>query len=95
MYRVVCVSDEEIPTVIWKGPLGRKYEVAIIHEEAHFDALKNISRFYKLKNFCLDCEKPYQRARDHDRDCKVSIIKFTNMSDDFLGEMFLLWARSI
>jgi len=37
--------------------IGRKYEVAILHEDAHFDALKSISRFYKLKNFCVDCEE--------------------------------------
>ena len=73
MYRIVCISDDAVPTVLWKGPLGRKYEVTILHGEAHFDALKSISRFYKLKNFCVDCEKPYQDARDHDRNCKVII----------------------
>jgi hypothetical protein len=72
MYRIVCISDLEIPTVIWKGPLGRKYEVTILHAqgENHFDALKSISRFYKLKNFCVDCEEPYHDARDHSK-CKV------------------------
>jgi hypothetical protein len=73
MYRIVCMSDAEIPTVLWKGPLGRKFEVAILLDEAHFDGLKTISRFYKLTNFCVDCEKPYHNPRDHDRNCKVII----------------------
>jgi hypothetical protein len=27
------MSDAEIPTVLWKGPLGRKFEVVILLEE--------------------------------------------------------------
>jgi hypothetical protein len=71
MYRIVCISDDNEPIVLWKGPIGRKYEVAILQEVDHFDALKKISRFYKIENYCADCEKPYSRERDHDKSCKV------------------------
>jgi hypothetical protein len=75
MYRIVCVSDEEIPKVIWKGPLGRKYEVAILYVQGHFDAIKSISRFYKLDNFCMDCEEAYHEAKTHYSKCKVELNK--------------------
>jgi hypothetical protein len=68
------VADTNLPTVIWKGPLGRKYEVAIINQNEHFDGLKSISRFYKLRNYCVDCEKPFDKDRDHSNECKVVIL---------------------
>jgi hypothetical protein len=74
MYRIVCVADINVPTVIWKGPLGRKYEVTILSRNGHFEALKSISRFYKLRNYCVDCEKAFFKERDHDNNCKVIIF---------------------
>jgi hypothetical protein len=71
MYRIVCVADENVPTVLWRGPIGRKYEVAIVSNGQHFDALKSISRFFKLRNFCSDCGTAFDKERDHNNDCIV------------------------
>jgi hypothetical protein len=74
MCRIVCVADNNVPAVIWKGPLGRKYQVRIIYKNDHFDAIKSISRFYKLRNYCVDCEKAFFNERDHDTELKVTIF---------------------
>lgn len=73
MYRIICIGDECAPRVLWKGPMGRKFEVVILQEKNHFDALKSISRFYKIRNFCVDCEKIFWLDRDHTKKCKVNM----------------------
>jgi hypothetical protein len=57
--------------VIWKGPIGRKFEVVILHENDHFHGLKSIQRYYKLKNYCVDCMKSYNRDSSHTITCKA------------------------
>ena len=53
MYRIVAIDDASITKPLWKGPLGRSYEVVIYLENQHWDALKSISRFFKLRNYCV------------------------------------------
>lgn len=72
LYRIVCIADTGEPVVLWKGPMGRKYEVCILKENDHFDAIKDVSSFFKMRNFCVDCEKPFDKERDHTKSCKVA-----------------------
>ena len=59
------------PIVVWKGPMGRRFEVAILEQDGHFHGLKSIRRFFKLDNFCVDCEKSYSRTIQHTMYCKA------------------------
>ena len=92
MYRIVCVEANEctqLPTVVWRGPIGRKYEVCILAEANHFTALKSVSRYFRLRRYCIglsqfnqdsfltkcsDCEIPFSNEVRHTYHCKVKIF---------------------
>lgn len=55
LYRLICIGKDEQngPVVLWKGPLGREFELVLLLEDDHFSVLKKISRFFKVHNFCI------------------------------------------
>ena len=65
------MKAENKPVVIWKGPIGRRFEVAILATDGHFHGLKKITRFFKLRNFCVDCEISYNDEARHRMRCKA------------------------
>jgi hypothetical protein len=67
----VCIKSEKKPVVLWKGPLGRKFEIAILHDVDHFHGLKSVQRYYGFKNYCVDCTKNYDRDSTHSITCKA------------------------
>jgi hypothetical protein len=79
LYRIVCVISEKKPVVIWKGPIGRRFEVAILYENTHFHGLKSIQRYYKFRNYCIDCMKSYGRNSKHTISCKTRCYGCSNV----------------
>ena len=78
LYRIVVVEPplllDEPPLVAWKSvEIGRPFEVALLFQNNHFGALKSIRRFFRLDNFCVDCEVPYFRQVNHN--VKWTVIK--------------------
>ena len=71
MYRIVCVKMQNKPLIVWKGPMGRRFDVAILEVDGHFHGLKSIRRFFKLDNYCVDCEKAFSRNILHTMYCKA------------------------
>src|SRR5437764_15330477 len=51
LYRLVCIGKDEQngPVVLWKGPIGREFELSLLLEDGHFRVLKKISRYFKVK----------------------------------------------
>jgi hypothetical protein len=52
LYRIVVMDDSPETKPIWKGPMGRKFIVALYLENGHYDALKSISAYYGHRKYC-------------------------------------------
>ena len=51
LYRIVVIDD--IAKVLWKGHMDRKFIVALLYTDNHFDVLKNIAAYFRHKKFCI------------------------------------------
>uniref|UniRef100_A0A915DPC1 DNA-directed DNA polymerase n=1 Tax=Ditylenchus dipsaci TaxID=166011 RepID=A0A915DPC1_9BILA len=61
MYRVVAFDTNPQLRPFFKGPNGRRFEVPVYLDNGHFDGLKRINTFFRVRNYCVDCEGPYDR----------------------------------
>jgi hypothetical protein len=52
LYRIVLLDDNPGTKPLWKGPIGRRFNVALYLENNHFDALKSISAYYGNRKYC-------------------------------------------
>ena len=69
MYRIVVIDDNA--KVLWKGDMDRKFIVALLYTDSHFDVLKNIAAYFKHKKFCIECQKFYNKDTYHRFNCKA------------------------
>ncbi|KAL3099811.1 hypothetical protein niasHT_028589 [Heterodera trifolii] len=72
LYRIVLFEDrpEVLPKPIWKGPTGRRFDVALFLSNGHYDEIKKINCFFKLsRHYCVDCECTYDKALKHTLEC--------------------------
>ena len=53
MYRIVAIDDSIDVKPLWRGPLGQKYEVVIYLEAGHWDGLKSIASYFKMRKYCV------------------------------------------
>jgi hypothetical protein len=52
LYRIVLLDDHPGTKPLWKGPMGRRFIIALYLENGHFDALKSISAYYGHRKYC-------------------------------------------
>jgi hypothetical protein len=64
-YRLILFSAENIYLKpIWKGPRLRTHNLILHLENKHYDVIKKVSLFFKLRRkYCLECEVPYSRYK--------------------------------
>jgi hypothetical protein len=64
-YRLILFQDENIYLKpIWKGPRFRTHNLILYLEKGHFDIIKSVPQFFKLKRkYCLECEITYSRFK--------------------------------
>jgi hypothetical protein len=64
-YRLILFCAENIYLKpIWKGPRMRTHNLILHLENSHYDVIKKVSLFFKLRRkYCLECEIPYSRYK--------------------------------
>jgi hypothetical protein len=62
-YRLILFQAESIYLKpIWKGPRIRTHNLLLYLEKGHYDIIKKIRQFFKLRNkYCLECEITYSK----------------------------------
>jgi hypothetical protein len=62
-YRLILFNAESVYLKpIWKGPRIRTHNLILYLEKGHFDVIKKVSLFFKLrKKYCIECEVTYSR----------------------------------
>uniref|UniRef100_A0A183BUW9 DNA-directed DNA polymerase n=1 Tax=Globodera pallida TaxID=36090 RepID=A0A183BUW9_GLOPA len=70
MYRIVAFDMVAGLKPVFKGKDVRKYEVCVISDNGHWDGMKSVTQFFKVKYFCVSCEVTYDWAERHRMDCK-------------------------
>ena len=78
------VFDENPNLVpLWKHTERRKYTVALYYTfekgNGHFDAILDIAKFFRVRNYCIDCECSYDEAATHRMKCAARCPGCTNM----------------
>jgi hypothetical protein len=65
-YRLILFSAENIYLKpVWKGPRMRSHNLILHLENGHYDIIKKVPLFFKLKRkYCIECEIPYSRFKD-------------------------------
>lgn len=48
--------------------------LCIYFSNGHFSAIRNLRLFFSIRNYCFDCEKPYDRESTHAMKCKARCI---------------------
>uniref|UniRef100_A0A914HHD2 DNA-directed DNA polymerase n=1 Tax=Globodera rostochiensis TaxID=31243 RepID=A0A914HHD2_GLORO len=70
MYRIVAFDLVAGLKPTFKGQGMRKYEVCVISNNGHWDGMKSVTQFFKVRNFCVSCEVTYDRPEKHRMECK-------------------------
>lgn len=61
-YRIIIFSSENVYLKpIWKGPRSRKHNLILYLSGNHYDIIKSVTKFFKVRKYCLECEIPYTR----------------------------------
>jgi hypothetical protein len=52
LYRIIVIDDGTDCSPLYAGPLGRKFDVALLLEDGHYDGLKSIAAYYGHRKYC-------------------------------------------
>lgn len=59
---IIFKADNIYLKPFWKGERARKHNLILYLENNHYDVIKSVPLFFKLKKkYCLECEIPYSR----------------------------------
>uniref|UniRef100_A0A914IBH3 DNA-directed DNA polymerase n=1 Tax=Globodera rostochiensis TaxID=31243 RepID=A0A914IBH3_GLORO len=83
MYRIVAFDLVVGLKLIFKGEAVKKYEVCVVLDKGHWDGMKSVTQFFKVRNFCVSCEMTYDRPERHRLDCKERCKKCCRMGFGF------------
>uniref|UniRef100_A0A914I3D3 DNA-directed DNA polymerase n=1 Tax=Globodera rostochiensis TaxID=31243 RepID=A0A914I3D3_GLORO len=70
MFRIVAFDLATGLKPLFKGEGVRKYEVCVISNNGHWDGMKSVTKFFKVKYYCVSCEVTYDRSERHRMECK-------------------------
>lgn len=57
---IIFSSDNVYLKPIWKGPRSRKYNLILYLSGNHYDVIKSVTKFFKIKKkYCFECEITY------------------------------------
>jgi len=61
-FRIILFSLENIHLKpIWKGPRSRKHDLILNLSGDHYDVIKSVTKFFKIRKYCIECEIPYSQ----------------------------------
>lgn len=61
-FRIILFDSENIyMQPIWKGPRSREHDLILFLSGDHYDVIKSVTQFFKLRKYCLECEIPYSK----------------------------------
>jgi hypothetical protein len=50
------------------------HALTIFYKDNHFDTIINIKKFFKVRNYCFSCMKPYYKKDEHSKKCKLHCL---------------------
>jgi len=61
-FRIIVFDSENIyMQPIWKGPRSRQNDLILFLSGDHYDVIKSVTQFFKLRKYCIECEIPYSK----------------------------------
>jgi hypothetical protein len=52
LYRIIAIDDGTDCSPLYAGPIGRRFDVALLLENGHYDGLKSIAAYYGHRKYC-------------------------------------------
>uniref|UniRef100_A0A183CH55 DNA-directed DNA polymerase n=1 Tax=Globodera pallida TaxID=36090 RepID=A0A183CH55_GLOPA len=68
------------------GDAVKKYEVCVILDNGHWDGLKSVTQFFRVKYFCVSCEAVYDCPERHRIECRERYLHCDACNKDFYNE---------
>ena len=70
-YRIILFDSNSIYLrPIYKGPRPRKYDLNLYLNNNHYDVIRKVSSFFKIKKrLCVDCGTTYTKDSFHRKSC--------------------------
>ncbi len=73
-YRISVFGDVGTYKPIYKGPNVAAYEIPLFLTHSHFYGIRRIHGFFAKRNYCIDCESPYDTTKSHTGKCKAKCL---------------------
>uniref|UniRef100_A0A183CJ26 DNA-directed DNA polymerase n=1 Tax=Globodera pallida TaxID=36090 RepID=A0A183CJ26_GLOPA len=87
IFRIVAFDMVAGLKPVFKGEGVRKYEVCVILNNGHWDGMKSVTQFFKVKYYCVSCEVTYDWAERHRLECKERCKNCCRMGFGFHAKM--------
>ncbi|KAH7713077.1 hypothetical protein AAVH_19598, partial [Aphelenchoides avenae] len=69
MYSIIVFGAGSAQIPVFKGPTNAEHLLALYLKDGHYSPLKSAGKLFGMNNYCVCCEVPYDKLRDHSYNC--------------------------